>query len=87
MDPEAVLLSTPLVTGLVEVYKRAGLPKQYAGVASVVSGLAIAALVVSDPTSAECAITGIATGLAASGLYSQYDQLVKPAHDEAVRDA
>lgn len=69
-DPTLTLAATPLVTGLVEVAKRSGLPSRYAPIASLVFALPVMALLVDDPTSREAFIAAIGAGLASSGLYS-----------------
>lgn len=71
IDTELVVLLAPFVIGLVEGAKRSGLPDRSAGPAALVFAFALTALVAEDPTSRGAALTAIATGLAASGLYSQ----------------
>lgn len=70
-DQAVVLLISPFVVGLVETAKRAGLPSERTGPASMIFAFALVALVMPDPTSREAALTAIAAGLAANGLYSQ----------------
>lgn len=71
IDTELVILLAPLVTAMVEGAKKAGLSDNYAGPAAMIFAFALTALAAEDPTSREAALTAIATGLAASGLYSQ----------------
>lgn len=71
LDQSMILLLTPLVTALVEGAKQSGMSTNYAGPAAMVFAFALTALVADEPTSREAALTAIATGLAASGLYSQ----------------
>lgn len=76
MSPElAGVLLIPLITGLVEVAKRSGLPGHYAAGLSLGLGIAISVgshvaglLGVTDGYSA--LLQGASYGLAASGLYS-----------------
>lgn len=62
----------PVIVGLVEVFKRTGLPDQYAPIASLILGLLVAGLVAlsAGTFTAATILTGIAYGLSASGLYS-----------------
>lgn len=62
----------PLIVGVVQVFKQSGLPDQYAPVAALILGLAIAALIAlsAGTFTAATILTGIAYGLSASGLYS-----------------
>lgn len=71
-NTEALLLGVPITTGLVEVLKRAGLPDRYASVAALIVAIGVIALLVEDPVAKGGVVTGIATGLAASGLYDNY---------------
>lgn len=71
MDESNVMIAAPIVAGLVQGVKTAGLPTEYAGPAAMVFSFAVCALIVPDPTSREAALTAIVTGLTASGLYSQ----------------
>lgn len=58
----------PVVTGLVEVVKGAGLPSRFAALAAIVLGIGLSFLV-ADGLPA-IIIGGIVVGLSASGLYS-----------------
>ena len=87
MDPflnGLTLLGIPaliLVSLIVQALKTLGLPTRYAGAASIISGIAIAALIeaiAAWPTITPIVrvlIAGILLGLAASGTYSQYRTL------------
>lgn len=61
---------TALLLGVVQVFKSLGLPTKYAPLVSVVLGmLATVSLAFFEPTT-KVIFTGIAIGLAASGLFS-----------------
>jgi Flp pilus assembly protein protease CpaA len=69
------VLVVPLITGLVEALKLAGLPSRYAALAALASGLAIsvgayAANGMGATDLYDAAVQGIAFGLASAGLYS-----------------
>lgn len=76
-----------IVTALVEAGKRAGLPSKYAGLAAVGLGILLTLLVAAAEGSlgeqgtrlAAWVLSGIVTGLAASGLYSQARVITRPA--------
>jgi hypothetical protein len=68
-DPTAVAIGAPIVTGIVEGAKQAGLNSRYANVAALAIGFGVAMLLVDDPTSRSAVLTSIATGLTATGLY------------------
>ena len=60
----------PIIVGVVEVAKRCGLPTRFSGAAAIAAGIAGAVLVGPEAVStAELAVAGVATGLAACGLY------------------
>ena len=61
-------LLVPIIIGLVEVAKRAGLTDRYAPALAVVLGLAGGFAIKSDPV--EAVFFGVATGLSSCGLYS-----------------
>lgn len=72
------LAGVTLVAGLVEALKRAGLPVRFAGLAAVVVGIGMVALIgleTDDPATHEAVASwllgGAMQGLAAAGLYSQ----------------
>lgn len=63
----------PLIIGLVQALKQVGLPDQFAPLASIGLGLALAIaqiLTGAEMTPLAVVLNGIAYGLAASGLYS-----------------
>lgn len=64
----------PLLVGIVQVFKMAGLPDRFAPIASLLLGLFIAVLISFDggEFGATTVLTGLAYGLSASGLYSGY---------------
>ena len=67
LSPE-LLAIVPLTVGLVAALRGFGIPSQYAPVASILTGVALAFLVVT--TVPEVILGGLAIGLMASGLYS-----------------
>jgi uncharacterized membrane protein (DUF441 family) len=74
----------PIIVGIVELAKMAGLPARYAGLAAVALGLALtylASYVGGRP--AEVVLTGLATGLAAAGLYSAVKAAVEPERSDS----
>lgn len=70
-----------LVPLIVQALKNLGLPTRYAGAASIITGLLIAALIealATWPTITpiiRTLIAGLLLGLAASGTYSQFKEL------------
>jgi len=87
IDQDTVILAAPLVTALVEGAKRAGLPSSLAGPAALVYAVVIVALLADDPYSRESALTAIATGLVAAGLYSQVKHYTQRRTPVIVEDA
>lgn len=67
----------PLIMGCVAVLKTAGLPKRFAPLASICLGVLGVLSIPHDPIIGVAVITGIGTGLAASGLYSGAKATVK----------
>lgn len=59
-----------VITGLVEALKMAGLPSQFAALASVAIGVLTSVFVLPEPSLAISMFYGVGYGLAASGLYS-----------------
>lgn len=84
MNSDIIIMLSPIVSGLVEGAKRAGLPTQYAGPAALVFAFACTALVIDDPTSREAAMTAVALGLTAAGLYSQANYYIEQWKSEAL---
>lgn len=70
----AVAIAAPLTIALVSLLKQQGLPDRFAPVASLLSGLVMVALMmlaaVLDLTWGQAGLTGVITGLTASGAYS-----------------
>lgn len=70
----AVAVAAPLTIALVSLLKQQGLPDRFAPAMSLLSGLAMVALMmlasVLDLTWGQAALTGVVTGLTASGAYS-----------------
>lgn len=64
------VLLTPLIVGVVEVAKRAGLPARLAPLLALALGLGIAGALAAQPAPARVALWGLALGLSAVGLYS-----------------
>lgn len=72
MDEANVLIAAPIVAGMVEGAKQAGIiPDTMAGPAALVFAFGVVALLMPDPVSREAALTSIITGLTAAGFYSQ----------------
>lgn len=63
-----IVALAPVVTAIVEAIKKAGLPSRYAPLASIATGAALALAV--GPLDTTTLLAGIATGAAASGLYT-----------------
>lgn len=87
---EAVpILLVPLIVGIVEAIKRAGLSSRYASLVSLAIGLAIAvgghvALGAGAGDLYGSVLQGLALGLGAAGLYSVSSAVVKrPRHPSA----
>lgn len=61
----------PVIVAFVQAAKLAGLPSRFAGLVALAAGVAASLAVGPDAASgAELAVAGVATGLAAAGLYS-----------------
>lgn len=60
----------PVIIGVVEVMKKAGLPARLAPFAALVLGIAAGTLFVAPDDLPKGAFVGVAMGLAASGLWS-----------------
>lgn len=71
MNESDVMIAAPIVAGIVQGAKTAGLPTDLAGPAAMVFAFGVVALIVPDPTSRDAALTAIVTGLTAAGLFSQ----------------
>ncbi|WP_205948547.1 hypothetical protein [Pueribacillus theae] len=71
----------PLILGLVELFKRGGLPAKYSPFVAVFFGLAFG-VVYLDATLKEGIIVGLMVGLSASGLYSCTKNMIEKKSDE-----
>lgn len=60
----------PIVTMLVDVLKRAGLPAKFAPLVSIILGVIFAIVFLSDGDMKSSIIKGLIIGTSASGLYS-----------------
>lgn len=60
----------PIITILVDVIKRAGLPKNFAPLASIVLGVIFGLIFENNGDIKNGIITGLIMGMSASGLYS-----------------
>lgn len=60
----------PVILGVVELFKQAGLPAKYAAVVSAVLGVVVGIVYVAPDRLQEGILVGLNLGLAASGLYS-----------------
>ncbi|MGE8203663.1 hypothetical protein ACQKP0_03800 [Heyndrickxia sp. NPDC080065] len=66
----------PLIMGIVELFKRAGLPNKYSPFVAVILGLLFGFFYIADNVK-EGIIVGLMFGLSASGLYSGSKNLTK----------
>jgi hypothetical protein len=78
------VLLTPLIVGLVEVAKRAGLPSRFAPLLALALGMGVIGAVAVRPEASRVLLWGIALGLSACGLYSGGRALMR---GEGTRDA
>jgi hypothetical protein len=60
----------PLLIGILEVFKKAGLSEKYVPIVSIVLGLAIGIFLFAEGNIAAGIVQGIYIGLSAVGLYS-----------------
>jgi len=60
----------PLIIGMVEIVKRAGLPSKWSPVFAVVLGLLAGMLLLFPEDIRQGVVVGLALGLSATGLYS-----------------
>lgn len=83
MEQEAlafIALVVPIIAGLVEAVKRAGMPVRFAALASVFFGLVLGGSFGASSvelTFFDGIVTGLVSGLSASGLYSTLRAAVK----------
>ncbi|GIN85221.1 hypothetical protein J6TS2_16070 [Heyndrickxia sporothermodurans] len=66
----------PLIAGIVELFKRAGLPNKYSPFVAVALGLLFGFFYIADNVK-EAIIVGLMLGLSASGLYSGSKNITK----------
>jgi hypothetical protein len=64
------VLLAPVIVGLVEVAKRAGLPSRFAPLLALALGVGVVGAVAARPDAARVLLWGAALGLSACGLYS-----------------
>lgn len=69
IDLQTLILVIPVVTGAVEIFKLAGLKRQYAGILAMVLGVVACIGLGVDQAWTWRIITGLAIGAAASGFY------------------
>ena len=60
----------PLILGVVELFKKAGLPVKWCGLLSAFLGVMVGILYVAPENILQGILVGLSLGLAASGLYS-----------------
>lgn len=60
----------PLILGVVELFKKLGLPAKFAALLSVLLGVLIGIIYIAPENPAKAILVGLSMGLAASGLYS-----------------
>ena len=70
MGNQDYIVAVPIIIGIIEVLKRAGLPDKYAPITALVLGVAWSFAI--GGTSVTSVFDGIVAGLSASGLYSGY---------------
>lgn len=75
IDNVAAAALVPVITGLVQVMKQAGMPSRYAGLCAIAIGI-LFALVIGLPVAAAI-LAGTIGGLAASGIYEIPDTFRK----------
>ena len=63
-------VTIPVILGLVEIFKRLGMPSNWAPVASMALGLVSAFAYVQPGDPAKAILTGVVMGLSAMGLWS-----------------
>ena len=69
--------ATPLIIGLVELFKRMGFPAKYTPVLSLALGILAAAIYIAPGEPKRFIFHGITLGLSASGLYSGVKHMVR----------
>ncbi len=72
----ALLALIPIVIGLIQVAKMAGLPSKYAPIGALILGV-VGALILGGPIGVAI-LSGLIVGLSASGLYSGVGAVTSP---------
>ena len=67
----------PIITLIIDVLKRAGLPNKFAAIVSIILGMIFGVFFQSTPDLKERILTGIIMGMSASGLYSSGKAVTK----------
>jgi hypothetical protein len=70
IDGNLILVLSPIIVGLMQAIKMAGLPSRYAPLGSVVAGVALTGGLSGSEPIRDVILSGIAAGLTASGLYA-----------------
>ena len=70
MNPVVLAGAVPFVIGLVEVFKKTGLSSKFSPIVSLVVGVGMVILFSGGIINIPVILTGILTGLAASGTYA-----------------
>lgn len=76
-----VVFLAPLVAGLVEVFKYAGVPTRWAGLIAVSFGCLLSFAF--HGLTGDALLAGVVVGLTAAGVYSQAKHFIDRAPDEA----
>lgn len=71
----------PIITMLVDVIKKAGLPKKFAPLTSIILGIIFGIAFQNDGDIKNSIIIGIIMGMSASGLYSGGKEVSKAARE------
>lgn len=77
IDLQMLVVIVPIIAGIVEIGKRAGLPTRYAGPVAIVLGVAGTVAIGIDPGWGWRILTGVAVGAAASGVYDYTKAVVQ----------
>ncbi|HZJ99522.1 MAG TPA: hypothetical protein VFC79_05930 [Tissierellaceae bacterium] len=64
------VMISPLIVGIVEIFKQLGMPKQFSPVLSVVLGMILGVFYISPDDILKGLLLGTSLGLGAVGLYS-----------------
>ena len=71
----------PVITMLIEVIKKAGLPNRFAPLVSIIIGIGFGFIVENNGDIKNAIITGVIMGMSASGLYSTGKEASKGLND------